>query len=313
MDLKTKQIFEELASKNDLRLDAASDCLHGAWGQYHLCAVPDPRNNNAVDLIFSVAKYGGPADQDELADAIKGVKLLKNCQCSDHRVEFKAVQSGFKKSAENLATAMDEAARILAERGYQDCCEACGKPVETRAYMIGSTPTRLCDACYAAVGEDLARKRLTKESKHENVIGGLVGALVGSIVGALAIVLFSRLNLVSAISGIVMAVCTLKGYELLGGKLSVKGIILSALVMLLMVYVGDRADWAIVIMNELNTDFFTGFRALPELIEIGAVESGKYWANLAMVYVFAAVGAIPTILSNLKGKKKNSNSIRVMD
>ena len=56
-----------------------------------------------------------------------------------------------------------------------------------------------------------------------------------------------QLGYVAAISGAIMAVCALKGYELLGGKLTKKGVIISVVIMIVMTYVGDRVDWAITV------------------------------------------------------------------
>ena len=79
------------------------------------------------------------------------------------------------------------------------------------------------------------------------MIGGIVGALVGSLLGVACIVILSQLGYVAALSGVVMAVCTLKGYEIGSGKLSKRGIVISVILMLVMTYVGDRLDWAITV------------------------------------------------------------------
>lgn len=60
------------------------------------------------------------------------------------------------------------------------------------------------------------------QQKKENAVGGIVGALPGSLVGVLCIILLSQMGYVAAVSGVVMAVGVLKGYELLGGKVSKK-------------------------------------------------------------------------------------------
>ena len=56
---------------------------------------------------------------------------------------------------------------------------------------------------------------------------GIVGALIGSLIGAVVIVIVGQLGYVAAVSGLVMAICTLKGYEMLGKKLGTPGIIIS--------------------------------------------------------------------------------------
>lgn len=46
-------------------------------------------------------------------------------------------------------------------------------------------------------------------------------------------------------------------------SLTKKGVIISGVIMIVMTYVGDRVDWAIMIARELETDVFYGYRLLP--------------------------------------------------
>ena len=52
-----------------------------------------------------------------------------------------------------------------------------------------------------------------EEKKRENVPAGIVGAFLGSLIGVACAVLIGQLGYVASISGLVMAVCALKGYE----------------------------------------------------------------------------------------------------
>ena len=115
----------------------------------------------------------------------------------------------------------------------------------------------------------------------------------------------------SAVSGIVLAVCTLKGYELLGGKLTKKGIIICVAIMLVMVYVGDRLDWAASIARQTSYGFFDAFKLLPTFLKADMIDSGAYAGNLAKMYLFAALGAVPTIISSVKGKKAANTASRM--
>lgn len=134
--------------------------------------------------------------------------------------------------------------------------------------------------------------------KKENVVAGIVGAFLGAILGAGCIILLSQLGYIASVSGLVLAVCTLKGYELLGGRLSGKGMIISILFMAITPYLADRIDWAILIMQELkvyNVTFVEAFSAFPELLKDGSVEMGVYIKNLLMVYGFTLLGAFATL------------------
>ena len=144
---------------------------------------------------------------------------------------------------------------------------------------------------------------LKSPEKKENVIGGIVGAFLGALIGGASIVLISMLGYIASVSGLILAVCTLKGYELLGGKLSGKGIVISILFMLATPYLADRIEWAIVIMQEFaeyGVTFTEGFAAVPELLKDGSIEMGGYIKNLLMIYGFCALGAFATLKNTLK-------------
>ena len=133
--------------------------------------------------------------------------------------------------------------------------------------------------------------------KQENVFTGIVGALLGAVIGAGVIILLGQLGFVASISGFILAVCTLKGYELLGGKLSVKGIVISLILLLATPYIADRLDWAILIMQEFSAEgvtFGEAFAAVPVLIEEGAIVESEYITNLLMLYGFTILGAFST-------------------
>ena len=49
------------------------------------------------------------------------------------------------------------------------------------------------------------------QEKKENLALGILGAVIGSLIGGAAIVLIGQLGMISAISGVVLAFCALKG------------------------------------------------------------------------------------------------------
>lgn len=142
-------------------------------------------------------------------------------------------------------------------------------------------------------------------------MGGLVGALLGSLIGVVCIVIFGQIGRVAIISGIIMAVCTLKGYEMLGGKLTKKGVVFSIILMFIMTYVGDRIGWAIIIVRELGGDIFSAFQMVSAFVQWGRIESANYWGNLALLYIFTIGGAIPTCVSMVKDRKKQGEFAQI--
>ncbi|HPR80903.1 MAG TPA: hypothetical protein PK268_03215 [Enterococcus sp.] len=144
------------------------------------------------------------------------------------------------------------------------------------------------------------------------MVAGLVGAFLGSVIDVIAIIVLGQLGYVAALSGIVLAIYSLKGYELLGGKLSKQGIIGSSIIMIIMVYVGMRLDGSISMASYYQeADVFSAFRLMPQLLSEGYVESSAYYGKLAMLYLFTALGAIPTILNVLRKRKLGSESYKL--
>lgn len=138
------------------------------------------------------------------------------------------------------------------------------------------------------------------EEKKENIIAGIVGAFLGTLIGLLCIVVVDQLGYMASISGVVMGVCAIKGYQLLGGKMSLKGIVISTVFMICVVYISQQLSWAIDAADVLNIDVFSAFRLIPEMIRQGAIDGGIYMKDLFMLYAFTALGAVPTIWNTIK-------------
>ena len=81
--------------------------------------------------------------------------------------------------------------------------------------------------------------------------------------------------------------------------------------MLLMIYLGHRSDWAIEVAQYFDVGFFKAFRAIPMLIEEDVIELGDYLKGLFMVYLFALLGAVPTVIKSIKGQQNKYNVQRL--
>ena len=122
--------------------------------------------------------------------------------------------------------------------------------------------------------------------KRENVLAGIVGAFLGSLIGVACIVIVGQMGYVASICGLVMAVCSLKGYEMLSGGLGKTGAAVSFVLMLIMTYLANQLEWAITASSALEIGIWEAFRAVPALREAGAIEDRAYWGGLAMLYLF---------------------------
>lgn len=58
----------------------------------------------------------------------------------------------------------------------------------------------------------------------------------------------------------------------------------------------------VAVAQVYKADIVSSFLVVPELIKEGAIESGAYYKDLLMLYVFTAIGAVPVIKNQIKGK-----------
>lgn len=184
-------------------------------------------------------------------------------------------------------------------------CPNCGKEISDDAVTCNG-----CGYTLQRVPTQEASNPVLTE-KQDNIFTGTVGAFLGAVIGGISIILFSRMGYTSAISGIILAACTIKGYELLGGKKTKRGMIVSLIIMLLTPYIADRIDWALIILDEFpdyGLTFADCFALVPELVADGSIEAGNYYGILAMTYIFVLIGAYCSIFG---GKKKKAKKQKV--
>ena len=305
MNQRVRENYEALAQRARLRLDGEGRALYGERGGYGVTVyAANERYPYLLTVLVSARRPGGPLAKEE-AKAFKSDckpvgSLTQNGTLLTMTLKNTVNQP---KLQDNLNEAINSLVSFLRAGGFENCCQTCGRAGLTDACFVAGGYLRLCPECFATLQRNSTVANTQKERKKENLVGGIVGALIGSLLGVACIIILSQLGYVAVLSGVVMAVCTLKGYDLLGGKLTKKGVVICVILMLVMTFVGDQADWAIVISRELGVDFATGFQILPLLLEEDLIEAGTYYGNLVLLYIFVLVGAIPTILSTLKNEK----------
>ena len=138
------------------------------------------------------------------------------------------------------------------------------------------------------------------DSVKERVVLGTLGAFGGALIGTICIVILGQFGYIASICGVVMGFCAMGGYQLLGKKMSKKGIIITIVIMLVMVYVSNWISYALAVADVAEVDVLTAFLVTPELVSEGFIDAGAYYKDLVMLYAFMAIGAVPTIKKYFK-------------
>ena len=171
-----------------------------------------------------------------------------------------------------------------------------------------------CSACYSDTSDQI-RQTINEKAKegNGNIIGGIVGALLGSLLGVVVWVLIYQLGYISAAGGAVMVICALKGYELLGGRLNVTGIIISCVVSVIMLLFAEQVCLSIEIyqaFSDYDITFFDAFQSVPAFLEEPEIRNAVL-VDLVMGYILLAAGAWGTIHQTYK-KNKNTVSTKMI-
>lgn len=310
---KLIQNYEQLAASLGFRLDAVRKVIYGQRDGFEFMIYAD---NSSYPYMLSVAVSAkssiGTLDKSDIKQFVKSEKPVANVIQEGNVI--KMILSSIPKQAkliESMNNSINALIGFLKSKGFTPCCQLCGQQMETAGYVSGGSYMHLCPDCAGRLRQDVTLASKQKESKSENVIGGIVGAFLGSIIGVICIVVFAQLGKVAALSGIVMAVCTIKGYELLGGKLTKKGIAISVIMIIAMTFVGNNLDVAIEIAKAWNEDIFEAFGDVMLSLRYGYLDSNAYYTNLFMMYAYTLLGAIPTIIGALKERKEEGQFARI--
>ena len=148
----------------------------------------------------------------------------------------------------------------------------------------------------------------------ENVLAGIVGAFLFSLAGAVVYFLLNLIGYVASISGLVGAVCAVKGYALFAKKESKKGIVISAIVSLLVMVLAwylclayDIYDaykiWFEAGEIDFSLTFFESVRSVPVFLEDPEI-SATYFGNLGLGLLFCLLGCASFVINKLKNAKK---------
>ncbi|SDA60480.1 hypothetical protein SAMN02910275_01506 [Butyrivibrio sp. INlla18] len=299
MDANTIAYFQELSQVTGLFYSEEAESLTGVANGYHVTLAI---NTITYQLSFSVRANGMLPTAEVLKELTDGSDAVKNAVMEGNRLVV-SVKGAMKNAlTKNIVDAINSVTEKLKQYGYEDVCEYCGVARQDIApYNIGGKIYQTCPDCLQAATTTV-NAQIEQRKANENVGLGIVGALLGSLLGVLVIVLIGQLGYVAVAGGLVMGFTTLKGYELLAKNMSNKGLIISSIIMILMVYVAERIEWAIEVFkvySDEHISFFEAFLYTPEVIKYSDA-TGQFIGSLVLLYIFTAVGVFGVIRATAK-------------
>lgn len=305
--------LKKYAQNKGLAVNEKAGLVYGRINGFFLVIKQDPRvpAHHMIQLgVKAVEGETAPALVDFLNQSTTQNQCLKNASYNGNKVvvEFEGMGRGWtKKYMPCMEAFLEELTAFCRKAGMVSCCETCGDEYGVSLYQIDGVPQTVCSACYGSMSEQL-RQEINKKvgGKGSNIIGGLIGALLGSLIGVAVWVAIYQMGYLCAFAGAIMVICALKGYKSFGGKLDTKGVIISCIICIGMVWMSEQISLAIEIYKAYNdmfgVDFFEAFRAVPDFLTDSEVKSAVTY-DLVMGYLLMILGAFGTVHQAIKESK----------
>lgn len=291
-------ILKQIAQENGYMFDSQGPIMYGQKNNYIFLA--SEVGNGVITLLFSV--------KNDSAVQTLDAKVVKQENPAIAHVSFKnhkltvTVKGGLTKSKRKakVLEALESVTAYLSTHSYVQVCEMTGETKDIHLYQVGNQYSFLTTEAFGKVSREMDRSEQESFQASENVFLGFIGAVLGSLIGVAAIVFVGQLGYISYISGLVMGVCVVKGYELLAKRFSTKGAIISIIVSLVMTFFANQLDWSVSFQRYYGLSIFDTLPYIHEFLAEGYIDSYTYYFNLAFVFIFNAIGAAVTINSLLK-------------
>ena len=151
------------------------------------------------------------------------------------------------------------------------------------------------------------------ENTKENVVAGIVGAFLFALVGGVLWFVIYLLGFIAGISGLVGAVCAIKGYSVFAKKESTKGIVISVIIALLVIVIAwyfclayDVYDAHKMWYEAGDIDYMISYFEAVQISHYYLAEpeiAPAYFGDLGIGLLFCVVGGGSYVVNKIKNAK----------
>ncbi len=292
----------QLATELGFQYDPETSSIYGEnSGYFFLLRETDTKNVFTISL--SVSRDDAEEAAAQLHQMVKDSSVLKSISLNQYVTTFTAKAGMTKaKTIENIRQALTEILQFLQTNGFYTVCGYSGEKGLVGLYQIDDSLFLMNEECFKELSTQLKIETDSYNSQKENVLIGTVGAFIGAIIGGAVALFIARMGYVSYIAGLVLGVCVVKGYEILGKKFSKKGAVISTVLMLLTIVLVHQFDYTLHLMSEYELSFADSFDAVNATVLNGDAPQ-EYFINFLLLAVFTGIGAWGAISSALSTQK----------
>lgn len=251
----TKKMCEQIL---DGSLTVYKNYLAGTYNDYYITI----DFKKPFYTIYIHATYGNDAGKAMFEAFLKqhrdDTAYLSKAEAKDHVIKLRVLEPKPKKL---IPSAMNDIIKPVITQllgyKYETGCINCGtNDVDLSCYEIATYHHYICEECIQKIEQDFIDKQSKLRSQTAKTVPGIIGAIGGSILGVILWVILYNNNLYGWLAGIAIVFATYKGYELLGGRLDRKGFIISSVIIIVMMILGNHIAW---VWSALDRGRIAGF------------------------------------------------------
>lgn len=124
-------------------------------------------------------------------------------------------------------------------------CSECGMNMGVSAYDINGEVQYICPSCVQRMNYQLENAKQQKSLESSNLLPGIIGAVLFALAGAVVWVLIYSIGYIAGLAGVLIVLAAMKGYQIFGKYLDKKGVIISIIVSLVIVFAANHISWIV--------------------------------------------------------------------
>lgn len=296
-----KKILNEIRENTQLNYLEKEGALAGTYRGYNISI---GTLNKTYDISYIYIPLKIPQEfsverisifLNELRCKYKGISVASY---EDYRIKINYAPKLKKQNkTEIIMNIIDEILNFAQTNSFVSCCEICGESNVMAPLIVNGVITSCCVNCRLDMKNSIAMNQQTQREKKSNIIGGIVGSLIGALIGSIIWIIIYQLGYIAAVGGLAIAICSIKGYELFGGKLNLTGIIITSIITIMLVYLAQHVSLGIDIYNaykEFDITIFDAIRSVPEFLAEESIMR-PFLTDLIVGYILTLIGSVSYI------------------
>lgn len=294
----------KLSESTNLKYIEKPISLYGVYRGYTISIT----NNNSIYIIDFPIKVNDNSEINKINEFLnklkKEYKKLNYAMYKNHTVKLQYNPKSKKyKNPEIIISILNSLVDFSVVNSFKSCCEFCGDENNISPFLLEQSIVPCCKNCQIEIKNNITENQNNYQIKKNNILGGIVGGFIGALIGSILWIIIYQMNYLSAIAGLVIAICCIKGYQLFGGKLNLSGIIITSVITLFMVYFANHLSLAVSIYSEFKSyydiTFFNALSSVPAFLTEPEIKSG-FIQDLIMGYILTIAGSVYYIKKSYK-------------